>query len=81
MVIPQSAYPVLHMAPEPAPGYDARSMEELADALAKLGRTLRRLTMYLEFFAIRVSSVASDTRVIVPPTKLVPLKRQKFSNN
>jgi hypothetical protein len=56
-------------------------MDELAQALEKLGGTMRRLALYLEFFALRVASLASDTRVIDPPRRIVPLKRRDFSNN
>ena len=69
------------MARRAALGYDPPSMDELAEALGKLGSTLRRLALYLEFFALRVSSLASDTRVIATPARLVPLKRREFSNN
>ena len=56
-------------------------MDDLAQALTKLGVSLRRLALYLGFFALRMSSLASDTRVIETPKRLVPLKRQKLSNN
>jgi hypothetical protein len=56
-------------------------MDELDKAVVKLGRTLRRLALYVGFFAVRVSSLASDTCVTTIPKRLVPLKRRKFSNN
>ena len=69
------------MAPRAVPGYDPRPMDELDKALVKLGGTLRRLALYLGFFSVRVSSLASDTCVITMPKRLVPLKRRKLSNN
>lgn len=56
-------------------------VEELAKALEKLGVTLRRMALYLEFFELRVSALASDTRVTRIPRRLVRLKRQKVTNN
>jgi hypothetical protein len=56
-------------------------MDELSKALLKLGSTVRRLALYLEFFELRVSSLTSDTCVVKMPRRLVRLKRRKFSNN
>lgn len=77
----EPAYSFPPMARRAALRYDPRSMDELAQALEKLGGTMRRLALYLEFFALRVASLASDTRVIDPPRRIVPLKRRDFSNN
>jgi hypothetical protein len=61
--------------------YDALPVEELVKALEKLGVTLRRLALYLEFFELRVSALASDTRVGKIPRRLARFKRQEVSNN
>jgi len=69
------------MAASVVPQYDPRPMDELAKALDKLGSTLRRLALYLEFFELRVSSLASDTRVVKIPRGLVRLTRRKVTDN
>ena len=56
-------------------------LEELAGILTELRLALRRLALDLGLFAVRVTALKSDTRVIRIPRHLVRLDRQELSNN
>lgn len=62
-------------------GYNPRPMDGLARTLRELGGALRRLALGCAFFGLRMSAMASDTPVTLMPARLVPLTRQKFSDN
>jgi hypothetical protein len=64
--------------------YDPRLMddlEKLAEILTELEVALRRLALDLGLFAVRVSSMKSDGRVVEVPRQLTRFKRQDFLNN
>ncbi|MGH7309673.1 MAG: hypothetical protein ACREK6_13335 [Candidatus Rokuibacteriota bacterium] len=56
-------------------------LKELAEILTELRLSLHRLALELGFFAVRVTALKSDSRVIQIPRHLVRLERQELSNN
>jgi hypothetical protein len=56
-------------------------LDELAEILTGLRLALCRLALDLGLFAVRVTALKSDTRVIRIPRHLVRLDRQELSNN
>ncbi|HSF05662.1 MAG TPA: hypothetical protein VLG10_07700 [Methylomirabilota bacterium] len=56
-------------------------LKELAEILTELSLALRRLALDLGFFAVRVTALKSDARVIQIPRHLVRLDRHEVSNN
>jgi hypothetical protein len=56
-------------------------LEKLAEILTELEVALRRLALDLGLFAVRVSSMKSDGRVVEIPRQLTRFKRQDFLNN
>ncbi|HEY7365444.1 MAG TPA: hypothetical protein VIE37_15185 [Methylomirabilota bacterium] len=56
-------------------------LKELAEILTELSLALRRLALDLGFFAVRVTALKSDARVVQIPRHLVRLDRQEVSNN
>lgn len=56
-------------------------MDELGEKLTQLEETLRQLMLQIRLFAVEVSSLGSDVRVIEIPRSVVPFERQEVSNN
>jgi len=56
-------------------------LEELAEILTDLELALRRLALDLGLFAVRMSSVKSDARVIEIPRQVLRFERHESSNN
>jgi hypothetical protein len=56
-------------------------LEKLAEILTELEVALRRLALDLGLFAVRVSSIKSDGRVVEIPRQLTRFKRQDSLNN
>jgi hypothetical protein len=65
-------------------GYAPRPMddlEKLAEILTELEVALRRLALDLGLFAVRVSSMKSDSRVAELPRVIARFERQESLNN
>jgi hypothetical protein len=56
-------------------------LEKLAEILTELEVALRRLALDLDLFAVRVSSLKSDSRVVEIPRVIARFERQEWLNN
>jgi hypothetical protein len=56
-------------------------LEKLAEILTELEVALRRLALDLGLFAVRVSSMKSDSRVVEIPRVIARFERQEWLNN